>query len=156
MYGPLATVFLGILAALLLYAAVGDLRTREIPNPLNAAIALLAIPFWWALGLPLWPDVVIQIGVALGVFFIFALLFQLGYMGGGDVKMLSALALWLPLGGVISLVIIMSIVGGLLTLVTMGHHRRTKREGPIEVPYGVAIALAGLWVIGEPMAQALA
>jgi prepilin peptidase CpaA len=26
----------------------------------------------------------------------------------------------------------------------------TRRIGQVEIPYGVAIALAGLWVIGEP------
>ncbi|HEX8214006.1 MAG TPA: prepilin peptidase, partial [Allosphingosinicella sp.] len=98
MQAYLSTVFLGILALMLTFAAVGDLRKREIPNWLNGAIAALAIPFWWAVGISVWPDMAIQLGVAAGVFALFALLFNFGFMGGGDVKMIGALALWLPAG----------------------------------------------------------
>jgi prepilin peptidase CpaA len=92
----------------------------------------------------------LQAAVALGVFLVFALLFHFGMMGGGDVKLLAALALWLPVGAVLNLLVIMSIVGGLLTLVMMLRHRMKKNEGELEVPYGVAIALGGFWVIAEP------
>ena len=74
-------------------------KSRTIPNWLNLAIALLAIPFWWSIGLPLWPDIALQIGVAALVFGLFAIAFALGAMGGGDVKLIGALALWLPLAG---------------------------------------------------------
>jgi len=71
-------------------------------------------------------------------------------MGGGDVKMLAAIALWLPAGALLSLLMIMALLGGVVTIVTVIHHRMTRRIGQVEIPYGVAIALAGLWVIGEP------
>ena len=150
MEANLSTIFLGILALMLAVAAVGDLRSREIPNWLNGAIALLAIPFWWSVGLSPWPDMAIQLAVAIGVFVLFALLFGLGFMGGGDVKMIGALALWLPAGAVLNLLIVMSIAGGLLTLAMLIRSRLRKAEGQIEVPYGVAIAFGGLWVIAEP------
>jgi prepilin peptidase CpaA len=150
MQGYAPGLFLGLLAVLLLIAAAGDLRTREIPNWLNGAIALLAIPFLWSVGLSPWPDMAIQLGVALGVFLLFALLFQLGMMGGGDVKMVAALALWLPAGAVLNLLIIMSIAGGVLTLAMLARKRLSKSEALLEVPYGVAIAFGGMWVIAEP------
>jgi prepilin peptidase CpaA len=150
MQGDISTFLIGALAIMLLVAAIGDLRTREISNVLNSAIALLAIPFWFSLGLDPWPGMALQVGVALGVFLVFALLFHFGMMGGGDVKLLAALALWLPVGAVLNLLVIMSIVGGLLTLVMMLRHRMKKNEGELEVPYGVAIALGGFWVIAEP------
>jgi prepilin peptidase CpaA len=131
-------------------AAVGDLRRREIPNWLNGAIALLAIPFWFSLGYSPWPDMAAQIGVAFGVFALFVLLFNFGFMGGGDVKMIGALALWLPAGLVLKLLIIMSIAGGVLTLAMLIRSRLAKSGERIKVPYGVAIAFAGLWVIAEP------
>ena len=90
---------------MLLVACWYDLRTRTIPNGLNLAIALLAIPFWWSIGLPLWPDVAIQIGVACAVFAVFAGAFALGAMGGGDVKLVAAIALWLPWQAVIALLV---------------------------------------------------
>ena len=52
----LSWILLGLLAAMLLVASAFDLKSRTIPNTLNLAIALLAIPFWWSTGLSLWPD----------------------------------------------------------------------------------------------------
>lgn len=146
----LPSALLALLAAMLVCAAATDIRARIIPNPLNAAIALLAPLYWWGLGLPVWPDMAIQVGLGLAVFAVFAGMFALGMMGGGDVKMLGALALWLPAGALISLLVLMALIGGVVTVVTVIHHRMARKEGNAEIPYGVAIALAGLWVIGEP------
>lgn len=148
--GPgLATLLLVALTLLLLAACWFDLRTRTIPNQLNLAVALLAIPFWWASGLPLWPDVALQLGVAAGIFGLFALAFAIGAMGGGDVKLVGALALWLPWQAMLLVLVIMSIAGGALTLAMLIRHRLAKRETPLEIPYGVAIAFGGLWLIGQ-------
>ena len=149
MPGVFADALIAILAAMLIVAATGDLRTRTIPNWLNAAIALGAIPFWLVSGLSIWPDIAIQIGVALAVFALFALAFHLGAMGGGDVKMVAALALWLPLGAVIKLLVIMSIAGGVLTVAMLVRHRLAKSGKELEIPYGVAIAFGGFWLIAE-------
>ena len=149
MQGGFSWFLIALLSAGLLAAAVGDWRTRTIPNWLNAAIALGAIPFWWASGLSLWPDVAMQVGVALGVLFVFFLAFQMGQMGGGDVKMLFAIALWLPPMAVFQLIVIMAIAGGVLTVAMLIPHRLLKSTENPEIPYGIAIAFAGLWLIGE-------
>jgi prepilin peptidase CpaA len=149
MQGGFSWFLIALLTAALLAAAVGDWRTRTIPNWLNGAIALGAIPFWWASGLSLWPDVALQVGVALGVLFVFFLAFQIGQMGGGDVKMLFALALWLPPMAVFQMIMIMAIAGGVLTIAMLIPHRLLKSSGNPEIPYGIAIAFAGLWLIGE-------
>ena len=140
----LSPLLSAMLALMLCWGAITDLRSRIISNRLNVAIALLAPLWWWANGLALYPDVAIQIGLALAVFAIFTGMFALGLMGGGDVKMLGAIALWMPLGAM------MALLGGAVTVATMIHHRMARREGRPEIPYGVAIALAGLWVVGEP------
>jgi prepilin peptidase CpaA len=149
MSGGIAWLLIGLLAVALAVAAVCDWRSRTIPNGLNAAIALAAIPYWWVHGLPLWPDVALQIGVAALVFAVFVGAFALGMMGGGDVKMIGALALWLPPFAVIKLLVIMSIAGGVLTLAMIIPHRLAKTAGQPEIPYGIAIAFAGLWLVGE-------
>jgi prepilin peptidase CpaA len=149
MQGVLANFFVAVLAAMLIVAATGDLRSRRIPNWLNLAIALTAIPFWWMSGLSLWPEVAVQIGIAAAVFGFFFILFVLGMMGGGDVKLLAALGLWLPLASVVKLLVVMAIAGGVLTIAFLVRHRAAKREGQPEIPYGVAIAFAGMWLIGE-------
>ena len=149
MQGIGADILVAILAAMLIFAATGDLRTRLIPNKLNLAIALAAIPYWWFSGLSLWPDVASQLAIALGVFMFFALLFRFGWIGGGDVKLLGALGLWLPLAAVVKLLVIMSLAGGLLCLAIAVRERMKPSEGKPEVPYGVAITFAGMWLIGE-------
>jgi prepilin peptidase CpaA len=149
MQGGLSWFLIALLAAAMLLAAIGDWRTRTIPNWLNGTIALLAIPFWWSVGLSLWPGVATQIGLAAAVFMLFAIAFRFGAMGGGDVKMAAALALWLPFAGIVKLVVIMSIAGGVLTLAMLVAHRLAKAAGQPEIPYGIAIAFGGFWLIGE-------
>lgn len=141
------------LAVLLLAAIWTDLRTRSIPNGLNLAIALLAVPFWWASSLPVWPEMVLQIGVALLVFALFAGAFALGAMGGGDVKMIGALALWLPWQAVLLMLVVMSLAGGVLTMAMLMRRRLARTDAAIEVPYGVAIAFGGLWVIAPVLSE---
>jgi prepilin peptidase CpaA len=149
MNGGIATCLVALLACGLAAAAVFDWRSRTIPNWLNAAFALGAIPFWWASGLHLWPGVALHIGVAIAVFGVFAIAFALGAMGGGDVKMLAALALWLPPLALLKLLFIMSVAGGLLTVALLTAHKLRKATGQLEIPYGIAIAFAGMWLISE-------
>lgn len=145
----LSEMLLGVLTLMLLAAAASDVRTRTISNVMNGAIALLAIPFWWSTGLPFWPDIVLQLAVALVVLAVFAVAFAMGAMGGGDVKMLAALALWLPAPAVLMLLAIMSIAGGVLTAAMLIRHRVARSGAALEIPYGVAIAFGGLWLISE-------
>ena len=138
-----------ILALMLLWAAVIDIRTRTIANRLNLAIALMAPLFWWATGVDLWPDAAIRIAVAIAIFVLFALAFQLGVMGGGDVKLAAALALWFPPGATVLLIVLMSLAGGVLTVIVMIEHKIKKNQGRPEVPYGVAIAFGGFWLLAQ-------
>lgn len=141
----------GTLALLLGVAAWGDIASRTIPNALTGGIALLA-PLWWlANGIDPWPGMAIQFALALGVFTVFAAVFALGMMGGGDVKLLAALALWFAPLKMADLVVIMAIAGGVLTVAMVILHRVRRAEGRPEVPYGVAIAGAALWIIANPL-----
>ena len=144
-------ILLLVLGSLLVSAGIQDARTREIANWKTAAVALLAPVWWYASGLDPWPDMALQIGVALVVFALFLLAFHFGMMGGGDVKLIVALALSLPFPAFLSMLMVMSIAGGLVTLVMMIEHRVKRNEGKIEVPYGVAIAIAGLLALQEPL-----
>jgi len=97
----------------------------------------------------LWPDVALQVATAAGLFALFALAFRFGAMGGGDVKLVSALALWLPPLATLKLLVIMSIAGGFLTLAMVIRHRIAKPGHVLEIPYGIAIAFGGFWLISE-------
>ena len=145
--GAFTEILLGLLAILLLYAAVVDVRTFTISNRLNLAIALLAPVSWLSVGMPLWPDAAIIVAVAAGVFVLLAAAFYAGMMGGGDVKLAAALALWFSPLTTVNFLIWMSIGGGVLTAVVLALHRMKKKPGKPEVPYGVAIAFGGLAIL---------
>lgn len=146
-----ATFLLIALGLLLVSAGIEDARVREIANWKNLLIAALA-PLWWAAnGLHIWPDMAIQLGVALLVFGFFLGAFAIGQMGGGDVKLIAALALWLPVQPLVWMLVLMSLLGGALTLIMLVEKRLRRREATPEIPYGVAIAIAGLLVMREPL-----
>lgn len=140
---------LGLLAILLVWIAAVDIRTFTISDGINIGIALMAPLFWWASGVDLWPDAAIRVAVAAGVFLLFAGFFYLGAMGGGDVKLAGALALWFaPMESALMLVLT-SLAGGVLTMIVLAEWKIRKKQGRPEVPYGVAIAFGGLWLLAQ-------
>lgn len=147
--GSISLALMAVLGLLMIAAAISDLRSRSISNELNAAMALLAIPFWIATGLSPWPDMPIQFGAALAAFLVFAGLFAIGAMGGGDVKMIGAVMLWVPLPLFMPTLTVMAIGGGILSAVMLIHMKLRPSDKAPEVPYGVAIAAAGLWALHQ-------
>jgi prepilin peptidase CpaA len=150
-------LLLVLLAILLIVAAVIDVRTFTISNGLNTVVALLAPLYWWSIGLPLWPDAAFQVAVAAAVFAVLAATFYMGMMGGGDVKLAAALALWFKPFVTLKILVIMSLAGGVLTLIVLLLHKK-RGKPPIEgdapaarpeVPYGVAIAIGALWILAQ-------
>jgi len=146
------TLLLSALGLLLVSAGIEDARSRNIANWKNAAIALLAPLWWWANGLALWPDIVIQLGIASLVLAFFVGAYALGQMGGGDVKLLAALALWLPGQPLIGMLVLMSLIGGILTMVMVAERWTQLRGGLSALPWRaivpVALALAALLALG--------
>jgi prepilin peptidase CpaA len=144
------------LQALILFAALQDAAQLRISNLLSVAIVacfgawLIVVGPDWSV----WQNVVAFIvALAIGV-----LLFGRGLLGGGDVKLLAALALWFDLGGALAFAIYTAIAGGILALALMGVRRMLpagmtsdegwlllRRRGPI--PYGLAIASGALLAI---------
>ena len=137
------------LAAMLVVAAIVDLRTYTISNRLNLAVAASAPLFWWSIALPFWPHAATQAAVAVGVFSVLAAAFYAGMMGGGDVKLAAALSLWFSPASTLKFLVIMSLAGGLLTLILLVVHRVRAKEGRPKIPYGVAIAVGGLAILAQ-------
>lgn len=167
------TFLLSALGLLLVSAGIEDARSRNIANWKNAAIALLAPLWWWANGLALWPEVAIQLGLAVLVFGFFVGAFAIGQMGGGDVKLLGALALWLPVQPLVGMLVLMSLVGGALTIVMVAERWTQLRGGLRALPWRTIAplalgALALAWLVyagrggiaaafvGQPIAAAAA
>jgi len=166
----LAPALLGVLALFLVSAGIEDARTREIANWKTAAIALLAPAWWWAVGIDPWPGVAIQLGAAAVVFAAFVGAFALGQMGGGDVKLIGALALWLPFQPLVSTLVWMTLIGGALTAVMIADGWVRARAAPPRPRAGGLVAAAllvtaiavmalpgsGAWLLARPVLWLLA
>jgi prepilin peptidase CpaA len=142
-------LLLAALAAILIVAAVIDVRTFTISNRLNLTVAALAPLYWWSIPISPWPGVAIQLAAGAAVFLLLALAFFGGMMGGGDVKLAAALGLWFPPAATVKFLVLMSLAGGVLTLAVLGWHRLKRREGRPEIPYGVAIAFGALAILAQ-------
>ena len=147
--GTFTDILLLALAAILVVAAVVDVRTFTISNRLNLTVALLAPVYWLSVALSPWPDMAAQIAAGAIVFVLFAGAFYAGMMGGGDVKLAAAVALWFSPFATLKFLVITSLAGGVLTMVVLAWHHARKREGRPEVPYGVAIAVGGLAILTQ-------
>ncbi len=137
------------LALILVVAAVIDVRTFTISNRLNATVALGAPLYWMSIALAPWPGMAIQLASGGIVFALLAGAFYAGMMGGGDVKLAAALALWFSPAGTVKFLVLMSLAGGALTLGIVAWHRAKRSEGRPAVPYGVAIAFGGLAILTQ-------
>ena len=143
-------------AALMAYAAYSDLKSYTLPNFISlilvAGFALIMVVLQPPLSAVGW-----HVGVGAILFVIGFILFATGLFGGGDVKVIAALGLWLGPMNVLSFLTLMAIFGGVLALFLLVFRKikipqhwlknsaiaglHSKEEG---IPYGVAIALAAL------------
>lgn len=156
---PLQTGCLILLAALLLVAAWRDLHTLHIANGLPLAVAAL-YAIWSILGLLAGTitlaSLAAALGCALALFLTATAAFAFGMMGGGDVKLTAATALFAGPALILDFVLIVAVAGGILALgilvglplgVAPGSGAATPR-GRLNgrIPYGPAIAAGGLWL----------
>src|SRR5258707_8642410 len=95
-------------------AAFEDIGRFIIRNVLPAALCLL----WpvYLVAAPSLSGALWSLGCGVAVFIVGAFLFARGYLGGGDVKLLSAAALWAGPGGTPGLLLLTGLLGGALTL----------------------------------------
>lgn len=154
----LAFLLLSLLPALAVVAALFDVGTMTIPNRLTGALALAFVPAALAVGLP-WPVAGMHLLVGLGALAFGAGLFAMGWLGGGDAKLLAASALWLGWPASLTLIMWTAIGGGVLAMALLAARKTAvlapaAARGPAwlgklltpggDVPYGVAIALGVL------------
>jgi prepilin peptidase CpaA len=154
----LILVFFGLIC----WAALRDAMSFRIPNWVSLGILLLyplhvltsATPVDWQTGL-----------VTAGLVFLAGfLVFAKGICGGGDVKLLSAAALWAGTTLLFPLIMVMALTGGVLSGAAWLSNIQRKRRGQPQsgetpdlsathVPYGMAIsfgaALVGLHLLNS-------
>ena len=138
--------------ALFIVAAYGDVKTLRIPNVLVAAVALLGVTRLIVIG-----DLSVAlytVATSLPLLIVGFVLFWKGFVGGGDVKLITAAALLVGYNNLFPFLLCMSICGALISLAVLVIHRYLPLyAGPrltvllpkarLAVPYGVAISTAG-------------
>jgi len=138
-----------LLVASLLGAAAHDLVCREIPNRCSVVVLMAAALL--AVAEPAqWREALLALSAGIVLFAAGAALFFAGIWGGGDVKLAAAVGAWVGWTGLPSFLVFMALAGGVMALLILAL-RPTRRLVPwlaVErgVPYGVAIALAGMIV----------
>lgn len=150
-----AIVILPLIAlACVLAAPVFDLMRFEIPDILSIVIVIAAIAYGLLTPGFGWLS---HIGSTALVFAVLLLAFARNWMGGGDVKLLTAIATWTGLEGLLPQIVATALAGGVLALVLIVARRavmvsrlapdRTPRllQHDAPLPYGVAIAAGTCW-----------
>ncbi len=143
--------------ALLLALACTDLHARRLPNLLVSAFSALYFAHAWAIGTT-YGTLAQHAAAALVVLLCATAVFAAGGIGGGDVKLASALALWIGPQGWLAALALVSIAGLTLALIGLLADRLaalaasspafactlrlvSARRG---VPYGVALSACGV------------
>ena len=151
------------LPCFLIVAALWDVRYRTIPNFLTGSMAVAgAAVSFSGLGFSSLPAALLTGAIS----FLVGLLLQFARLvGGGDVKLFAAMAIWLGPAATVDAALGMAVAGGLLAFFFLRRPAppsgAAKTAGPESwvgrlqlddgrdfdrVPYGVAVAAGGLWV----------
>lgn len=152
---------LAVYVLALVVAGLSDLVSLRIPNWLTGALALAfpvaaLVATWGSGGHHI--DWLSHIGAGAAVFTVAAMLFACRLLGGGDVKLLGAMALWCGLHLLVPLLFLVAIIGGVFALLVLGLRQplvqasilALLRRAPaflharMPIPYGIPIAVAGI------------
>ena len=163
LYG--ATVVYWVLCALLVVITFIDLDHQLIPDVISLPGIVLGFLGSFLVPWLSWSDSLFGIllgGVSLYlVAAAYELLAKKEGIGGGDIKLLTATALWMGPGEILAFLFITAIAGLALTVLTI-RHLRYLRPWPAtalasdqtavlkrrqSVPYGIAIALGGILTV---------
>ena len=87
----LEVAVLTVLPGAVAFAAAMDLLTMKIPNRISALMVLAFFPLALLAGLGAW-DILYHVAAGLGVLLLGVLLFIPGWFGGGDAKLMAAIA----------------------------------------------------------------
>lgn len=149
---------LALVCVLLLLQVCGalvycDVRDRRIPNGLAAAVAGLGAAYWLCV-LGFGQPVALLRQFAMPLLFLLPLLaiYAARLMGGGDVKLIVAAALWVAPGHQLDMIVAIAVAGGVLGLAVALASRLFWWYRPDGVPYGAAI-IAGLLVAAAPQVR---
>lgn len=150
-----------LIPLLLIAAAVSDLFTMTIPNWLTALLSVLFPVAALAAGVSL-ADAGLHLACGAGLLVVGFGMFARGWIGGGDAKLAAAVALFMGPSLLLPWVVLVSVLGGALTLALLSSRRFplplfcaqqpwiARLHAPTTgVPYGIAIAAASLLLLPQ-------
>lgn len=143
---------------LLVIAALKDATSFTIPNWISLSALIVFVPAALLAGLT--PATIeLALAVGCGVLICGIATFALGWIGGGDAKLMAVCGLWLGWSSLLPFILVTCITGGALAILLLGLRKvggglpqalpgwvrrlATSGEG---VPYGLAIAIGALAV----------
>lgn len=147
-----------IFPAAMALAAATDLLTMTVPNWISLVLIAGFAVVASLVGLG-WPEAGLHVLLAVAALVVTFTLFSFGWIGGGDAKLFAATCLWLGPEVILTYAIYAALMGGALTLAILvlravplpamldSQAWLTRLHNPKEgVPYGIALAAAGLLV----------
>jgi prepilin peptidase CpaA len=153
----LAQLLLFVFPFAMAFAAATDLLTMRIPNTLTLGLVAAFLVVAPAAGLP-WQEMLMHIAAGSVMLLAGILLFSLGWIGGGDAKLLAAGSLWLGFEPLVPFLAYVAVFGGALALAILAYRRvpagafllpdwavRLHARGEA-MPYGVAVAAGALTI----------
>src|SRR4029077_13547297 len=156
-----ATAGLLLFVFAMLSAAVSDLTTYKIRNNLILTLLLAYLAFAPIAGIT-GPEIGRSVAVAGVMLLVTFALFAAVLIGGGDAKLVTVTTLWLGADNTFAYILFLSLLGGVLAGIVYFCRKRplpgrlaniawiarlrARAQGG-ELPYGVAITLAGLCVL---------
>lgn len=153
--------FTAVFPVIVTVAACYDLLTMQIPNRFPAILAVAFVVVALLTGMQL-PTIGVHLLIGIGVLACTFALFAFGFLGGGDAKLASAIALWLGIQQALPFLVLTALFGGALSLIILGFRAaplpsfllrwepalRLHEKGA-GVPYGVALAAATLTIFPD-------
>jgi prepilin peptidase CpaA len=154
----LEVAVLTVLPGAVAFAAAMDLLTMKIPNRISALVVLAFFPLAMLAGMGAW-DILYHVAAGLAVLALGVLLFIPGWFGGGDAKLMAAIALWIGPESLFPFIFYVALAGGMIATafasarsvplprVFLGEAwalRLHRRDAGI--PYGIALAAGALLV----------
>jgi prepilin peptidase CpaA len=132
-------VIKAVTVAVLCYVAFTDLRTFKIQN--ESVLLLVALYLLYALIFRSWYDVLSNVILAVAVLSLLLWFYSRGVLGGGDVKLLPVVCLWvgshcaLLFSALLFVLIVFHLV-----IVKLGWVRTRIVQGRHAIPYGPSVA----------------
>jgi prepilin peptidase CpaA len=155
LFGVMGAVLLFVFPFAMAFAAATDLLTMRISNVLTLGLAAAFLLVGPVAGLTS-QEMLLHLAAGSAMLLAGLLLFSLGWVGGGDAKLLAAASLWLGPEPLVPFLLYVAVFGGALALAILAYRRypagalplpgwaarlHAKGEG---IPYGVAIAAGAL------------